>query len=587
MMTMTRRTWLAQNAAAALTAVVPLSSRRQSRRWPRSTRQPSTPLTAAQAASHAQRRDPAPMLALAQRAVEAAQAAGAHYADARLSRIVQHQYWWGGAAPGDRFSGAREELGVGVRALVNGYWGFAASAVWEPDEVVRLARAAVQQATTNAKGLPRTTDLGRYPVASGTWETPVRLDPFTISIEEKLDNFAYWDACARQAASAPGTPPWHVAPEACVFLFARQERAVATSEGARFAQTCYETGGKIVCKGGANDEVSAELSGIAPVGAGWEHLLDANIPEQFLTMRTTLAERLALRAAARPGTLGRYTLVCDGATMAALTESTLGVATQLDRALGYEANASGSSFLEDPLGMLGTDHVTAPLVTVTANRSAPGQLATTKWDDEGVEPRDVTLIQNGVLMDFQTTREQAAWLAPYYEQHGRPVRSHGYAAVEDALTIPMQHMPNLALQPGAAAVRLEDLIADVQDGILMTNGSVAGIDQQARSGMLLGEMRKIRNGRLGPLLLGGAVLFDALDLWKHVTAIGGPVTRMHNAYTQYSIWSCFGLPGVEFDWQGGGIRIGKGEPMQATSHTVQGVAATITDQAIIDPSRKA
>ena len=362
--------------------------------------------------------------------------------------------------------------------------------------------------------------------------------------------------------------------------FVRQERVVATSEGALFTQTLYESGGLIVVNDATNDG-SATVHGIDVAGAGWERFLDAKIPDQMPQLKQEAKEDLVLANSGKPSTIGRYTLVCDGAAMAALVGATLGVATQLDRALGYEADARGTSFLDDPLGMVGHAHVASPLVTLTADRSAPAGLATVKWDDEGVEPEPFTLIKEGVLEDFQTTREQAAWLAPYYQQVGRPVRSHGCAAAEDAQKIVMQMMPNLSLEPSPAAIRLEDLVADVKDGILIEGGQ-ADSDFQARTGLLVpGNMREIKNGRLGRQLTSGAVLFNSQDLWKQVQAVGGPSTQMITGQSSHvGILGCFFL-GLEEP------RMAKGQPQQSTSYSVRAAAAKISNQPLIDPRRKA
>jgi TldD protein len=250
--------------------------------------------------------------------------------------------------------------------------------------------------------------------------------------------------------------------------------------------------------------------------------------------------------------------------------------------MGYEANAGGTSFLNNPLQQLGTYQVASPLVTVTANRSTPGQLATVQWDSEGVVPEKCTLVHDGILTDFQTTREQAAWLTPYYTKRGQQIRSHGYATAEDAIDIAMQHMPNLALEPSQADVKLDDLIANVKNGVLLTHGS-ASTDFQARTGILRGEMQEITNGRLGKFLSGGAVLFDTVDLWKNLTALGGPGTVMSLA-----------LPAAPFSAAPRAVYRGygnygdtKGQPAQSGGYSVQGPAAIISNQPLIDLTRKA
>jgi TldD protein len=519
----------------------------------------------------------------AQQAVEAARTAGASYAEARLTRTVTQTVTLGGLGPDI------EVVGMGVRALVRGYWGFAASPVWvsAPDGAATgqwLAREAVGQATVNAHGTPREVDLGTVHVATGSWSTPLTHDPFTVPVEEKLDEINRDISYGYQLGLRIGST------RVCW----RQERVLVTSEGTRVHQTIYQTEGEVygsfrpdhpraVGVNGAAD-ITVSIPGLETQGTGYERFSETKIPTQLEAMPDRILERAnrpALGSTSRR--LGIKTIVCDGRTMAQLLAMTLGPATQLDRALGYEANAGGTSYLEDPLGMVGHAQVASPLVTVTANRSAPTQLATVQWDEEGVAPEDATLVKDGVLVDFQTTREQAAWLAPYYAKQGRPVRSHGYAAAQDALYLPMQHMPNLALAPGAAGVRLEDLVADVADGLLLEGSHVEGIDYQCRTGLLMGgEWRQITNGKLGKIVVRGAVLFDALALWKHVTALGGPTTavtvpRKVDLVLPYTLYL------KASDSVGWSPDLAKGQPGQHTAgYSVQAVAATITNQTIVD-----
>ena len=468
-----------------------------------------------------------------------------------------------------RFEVDDETLGVGVRALVNGYWGFAASPYWEPDEVVQLAHDAVAQAKDNMLGTPRVVDLGVVPTVTGHWETPVTIDPFTVSIEEKLDFIKY----LQQEAVLAGVK-FANAGQLSAMQFARQERVIANSEGTLLTQTLYESGANIVIDSGnlsAGGPI-ALVQRIDTAGQGWERLRDANIPEQFVQIAEDLRRQSATANFRKAADVGRYTLVCDGATMGALVNRTWGLATQLDRALGYEANAAGTSILTDPLAMLGQLQVAGSPVTITANRSAPTQLATVKWDDEGVIPASFSLIENGLLVDFQTTREQAAWLTPYYQRQKKTIYSRGCAAAESGLTITMQHMPNLALEPSSTDSTVTEMISSVTKGILVENGSVE-TDFQVAGGTLWGRMREITNGRLGRSLTGGAIFFNTLEFWKNITAVGGKSTRVVQAESQYGL-------------SNEGIASYKGQPGQATSHSYSGVAATILNQPLINPARK-
>ena len=517
------------------------------------------------------------------RAIDAARAGGATYADARCTRIVQHTHEAGGD-----LSQEVEVVGVGVRALVNGYWGFAACPLWTSapdgsDAVIQLAHDAVAQARVNARGTPRTVEMGTIPAAVGTWTTPIRIDPFSISLEEKKDYFGY-------LANLPSR--FGLALHVFRICFVRRESVVATSDGSHFRQTCYESGGDVRVRtydGQTVGHTSLPLRGLEEAGKGWEIFQDANLLEQMAGMRDTLRTLEELNRQARSRAIGRYTLVCDGATMASLLENTLGLATQLDRALGYEADAAGTTYIDDPLAMVGQLQVASPLITVTGNRSAPGQLATVKWDDEGVEPHPFSVVKDGVLVDFQTTREQAAWLAPYYQRRGKAVQSHGCAASENATKIPMQHMPNLALLPSPSPIHQEDLVADVKDGLLIENGTVAQSDFQGCTGLLDGRLREIKNGRLGKVIAGGSIFFNAKDLWKNITAIGGISTEDGIASTGEAAARylyMFILKGEDGMAAYAQPALFKGQPSQYTNHSVRGVAATIMNQPLIDPQRR-
>jgi TldD protein len=327
-----------------------------------------------------------------------------------------------------------------------------------------------------------------------------------------------------------------------------------------------------------NGSSQLDLDGLTPAGKGWELVLDADIPGQLRNAIDRIKKQRSARANPKPAQLGRYPLVCDGFTMASLLECTLGVALQLDRAMGYEANASGTSFLNDPLEMLGTFQVASPRVTMTANRSILGQLATVKWDAEGVVPDDFTLVENGIVVDFQTTREQAAWIAPYYQRHGLPSRSHGCASADSGLDTPLQALPNLTLEPGASNVGLDALIGGVRDGIFLTKGT-AKSDFQARTGIVQGMMREIKNGRLGRPLMGGAIMYDTIDLWKNVTALGGASTQ--------AVVASSGFPALPEFYRLTGLYPVKGEPPQRNSASISAVAAMIDNQPLVNLRRKA
>jgi TldD protein len=490
---------------------------------------------------------------LTRRALDAATAAGADYADIRLTRQLTQ-----GFLGNSGFTGEDEQIGVGIRAFVKGYVGFAASPYWDPNEVVLLAREAVRQATANAQGCTPRPAWAPAPAVSGAWVTPIKTDPFLLSIEEKED-FLNGLCLSRSFRGAS------VLYEA---RFVREERALATTTGSYTTQTFYTSNGSVrMMLDNLLREQNfgyADARGLTTTALGWELFAEANIPEQLPRLYEEALADLRGGLPVKAGNVGRYDVVMDASTMANLVSSTIGAATHLDRAVGEEANANGTSYLgPDPLALLGTYQAASPLVTITANRSMDRGLGTVKWDDEGVPPDDFPLVQHGVLVDYQTTRAQATWLAPYYTKQHQPIQSHGCAASESALTITAQHTPNLVLAPGRDDIQFGDLVADTKRGLAVIGGSVQ-TDFQVRTGVGIGEVREISGGKLGPRVGDLGFLFETTELWKSVVGLGGA-----NSVVQ--------LPSADH----------VGEPSQQTSHSVRSVPAKMTNVPFIDLRRKA
>lgn len=551
----TRRDFLRTGSAAVLASALPRSVRRN----------PSI-LTSLLGGPAADRADPDLVRSLALAAVDAARTAGATYADARLFRQVGQGI---GALP-DLAKGAsitdNESLGIGVRALVDGQWGFAASPYWDAAEAATLARTAVAQAKAYAAiAEKRVVDMGPAAVASGSWQHPGIIDPFTISLEEKLDLLQ----AIANTASQMALPDYDV--RLLTAGFGRQERAVATSDGSYFTQTFFVS--DPVFTVWYTDPLSPRAAprgdyvafdGLAKEQRGWERFQEAHLTKQVRAPATLAEVRDRVRLPHKPVDVGRYDVVFSAEAMADLVEKTLGRVTEIDRAMGLEANSGGTTFLSDPLAMLGSYQMASPLVTLTANRSMPHGLATTRWDDEGVVPDNFTLVDRGILSDFQSTREQASWLAPGYARLGRPVRSHGCARSTGALSLIMQGPPNLALEPGTAPLTFADLVAGTRKGIAVLSCFVR-TDYQLRTG--IGNqcvMREIVNGKLGSFIDGGTFLFNTMELWKNVVALGGPA-------------SADMFPSAR----------AKGDPTNDWEHSVRAVPVRVRDVTIIERTRKA
>jgi TldD protein len=557
------------------------------------------------------------MLALAKRAVDAAMASGASYADVRLTHTLTEVYTSGsfgnlragdlrspedfptrgflnnrnditfGGTPSNPFQfgvGDRPQeiigvptlvMGLGVRAFAHGYWGFAASPYWTDADATRLGQDAAMQATQNARaGKTRPADLGTIPrVTNGRWVQP-GIDPFTVPIDEKLD-------VLRSLLELPAQGNQMVSTDFGLQISLslwREARVFASSEGASYYQVRYRCAPQGLTVGLHSDELRGEpdvtwqytWSADALSACGWERVRNLDQDHLAQTMMEHLrVRRTELPIGNKPVEIGKYDVVFSATSAAQLVYQTLGVATELDRALGYEANAEGTSYLgPDPMQYLGTA-IASPHVNLTADRTTPHALATAKWDDEGVLCSAFPLIKNGILVDYQTTREQAHWLEDWYTKNGMPVQSHACAVAETALDCPIQMSPNFTLEPGAEAVDIDDLIKDTERGIYFPGGG-AQVDQQVKNGIWRlnsrdsNGPREIRNGKLGSVLIGAAVLFNSQELWKHVTALGGTASAR--------------------DIQAGER---KGEPAQRGHCNVRAVPMKVTDCAIIDATRKA
>jgi len=488
---------------------------------------------------------------LALRAIEAARDAGANYVDVRLTHTRQRHV-------GTHDMRDVEELVVGVRSLVNGYWGFAASRLWTPDEMARLGRESVAQARALAIGPVREVDLAAAPApVDEHWTMPVELDPLEdVSVDEVsdiLDGIEYFVRVHPAFRLLPGSPSVH---------FVVQDKAFASSEGAYCTQRLYRTQGRVELELRTREASFARgLDTITPAGKGWEYFKRQPLREQIARLMEEMEAEAKLPV--KPVEVGRYKVVCDARTIVNLAAPTLGVATQLDRALGYEANSGGTSYLNDPLNMLGSFEAGSSLLTLTANRSEPGGAATVQWDDEGVRPDDFTIVHEGVLQDFQTTRESAAWLADTYTKASRAVRSHGCAAAPTAVEVPITHTPNLRIAPGKEALDFDDLVAGLGEGLAVKDMKV-DIDYQGLNGLGQGNVYEVKNGKRVARIMGAGFLFRAPQLWKGLVALGG-----------------------EGSLRRFGVESSKGEPEQVTYHTVTAPPAVFEEFTVIDPKRKA
>lgn len=493
---------------------------------------------------------------LAAAALDAAKAAGASYADVRFTLTRQEFINLNGP------SSDEEHAGVGVRVLANGAWGFAASPLWTTDEVARLAREAAGMAKANAQGRSQKIDLGPPPpVASGTWTTPIKRDPFTVPIVEKLEVMqAYGDIPGRLSVNA--TPGADVNIWSMEVIHRRQEKTFASSDGAFTTQTLYTASPAFALVATAKVMVVRSSDLLQPRAGGWEVVSEASLEDEIPIIAD---EALAMaRDGFSPVQPDRYDVLMNGMMVGAALARSLGIAAELDRVLGHEANAGGTSYLAPPADLLGTYALGPSLLTVYGDRSRPDGLASVRWDDDGVAPDRYAIVKDGILVDYHTTREFASTLAPWYTKASRPAISHGCAASEHAIKLPLVQPPNLEMIPNPAGASFDALVAGIEKGLVI-KGNMATFDRQQLNGDIDGTVvYEVRNGKRTAFLRGTECLIRAPEFWKSLQAVGNASTQM---------WAP--------------TRTRKGQPTQSQLFSVGAPAALFKKVVVTDRARKA
>ncbi len=474
---------------------------------------------------------------LAQHALDAARSAGAEYADVRISNtrsqaiITREQRV---QAINDT-----ETQGFGLRVLVGGAWGFAASHEVTRDEIARVARQAVSQARANKAAQLRPVELApAAPTRGGTWRGPARVDPFSIAMEDKA---ALLLAANQAALGVKGARFVNSS-----MFFVREEKTFANTDGTTTVQVFHRSLPSVTVTAVADDRSdfqSRNSTDIAPRGLGYEHVLDSRLVENA----PRWAEEAVQKLSAKPVEVGRYDLILHPTHLWLTIHESIAHPTELDRVMGYEANYAGTSFLSPPEKFLGSFRYGPEFMNVRGNRSEEGSLSAIGWDDDGVKPEDFDIIRNGVLVDYQTTREQAPWLEWWYKQRGQPVRSHGSSYAQSWADVQFQRMPNVSLMPSEQDTSWDDIIADTQRGIAIVGSGSFSIDQQRYNAQFGGQLfYEVRGGKIVGMLKDVAYQMRTPEFWNAMDLIGGK-----SSY-----------------WLGGSFNDGKGQPSQsnAVSH---------------------
>jgi len=464
---------------------------------------------------------------VADRALDTAAAAGAHYADCRvINRSVQELTVKNGQVALVELS---EDTGVGVRVLVDGAWGFASVDRLDTASVDETSALAVRIARSSARLRRDPVRLAPVQPAQGEYRTPVQRDPFTVSLEDKLDVLMRSDSAMSEVQG--------ITVREASLEFVKEERYFASSEGAAIAQTIIESGGGFDATATSADEVQTRSFpnsfGRHQLCAGWEAIEAFDLPGNG----RRIAEEAVALLSAELCPAGRMTVILDGTQAALQVHESCGHPTELDRVLGSEAAYAGMSFLTPDL--LGTFRYGSRAVTLTADATQPGGLGTFGWDDEGVAAQRVVLVDEGVFTGYMTSRETAAVIGG---------TSNGAMRADSWCRIPLIRMTNVNLEPGTSS--LEEMIATTEHGVYLETNRSWSIDDR-RLNFQFGTQNgwEIRDGRRVRLVRNPLYRGVTPDFWRSCDAVAGP--------DEWRMW--------------GVVNCGKGEPSQVM-HVGHGAA---------------
>jgi TldD protein len=456
---------------------------------------------------------------VAELALDAA-CADASYADVRAvqeeteSLSVQDQ----------RVEGVQRQTsrGIGVRVLVDGAWGFAATARLERSAVLAVAATALDVARASASARRDRVRLAPTKPVRDRWSTPHTRDPFSVGLSEKLDLLLAATAAAGEvdglAFAKAGFDAW------------KTTKWFLSSEGVVIEQLILQVGGGVESVAIRDGEVQTRsfpnsFRGYCGSG-GWEDIVALDLPGH--APRYAEEAVALLEAPDLPADSG--TLVVDGAQLALQVHESVGHPLELDRVLGHEAAYAGTSFVR--CADAGRLRYGSPLVNLTLDTTTPGALGTFGYDDEGTPATREPLIVDGVLQRFLTNRETAPHL-------GGDVRSNGTMRADSWATIPLIRMTNIHLEPGDGT--LEELLSDTGTGVYMATNRCWSIDDHRVNFQFGCEAAwEIKSGRLGRLYRNPTYTGRTTDFWGACDAIAGA-----------DAWAVYGTPNC-----------GKGQPTQ-------------------------
>jgi TldD protein len=483
---------------------------------------------------------------LADAALNAATKAGASYCDVRIGRYL-NQFITTRDTRVENIVNT-ESSGVGVRVIANGAYGFAATNVMTPESVADAARQAVAIAKANSRLQSEPVQLAPVKgVGEVAWATPFKQDWRTVPVKDKAEMLI--------AANKAGMDAGASFMQSMLFQV-NQQKYFASTDGSYIDQDFHRLWSPFTAT--AVDKASGKFrtrDGLSsPAGMGYEFfdvkpehkVRAAGGVTQLYNGGYDLVEdaRAAGRQAREKLTAksvepGKYDLVLAPEHLFLTIHESVGHATELDRVLGYEANYAGTSFATLDKWQGKKFKYGSDIANFVADKTTPGSLGAVGYDDEGVPGKRWDIIKDGVLVNYQATRDQAHIIGEK--------ESHGCSYADSWSNVQFQRMPNVSLAAGKKQLTPDELVKDVKKGIYILGRGSYSIDQQRYNFQFGGQLYfEIKDGKIGPMLNDVAYQSNTQEFWNSCTAMCD-----------------------QRDWRmGGSFFDGKGQPSQvsAVSH---------------------
>jgi TldD protein len=446
-------------------------------------------------------------------ALNAARGKGATYTDVRIGRYLQ-QFLYTREKQVQNIVNA-ESYGIGIRVIANGTWGFSATSDVTPDGIAKCAATAVEIAKANSKFQKEPVELAAQKgVGEQTWKTPLKKNAFEIPVQQKIDLMLNVSNAALDNGAS------FVASN---LFFVNEQKYFASSDGSFIDQDIHRIWPTftVTVTDKATGKFKTRDALSSPMGMGYEYL-DGIVSEKIagpnglIGYRNSydMAEDAVMAAkqakekiSAKSVEPGKYDLVLDPNHLGLTIHESVGHPTELDRVLGYEANYAGTSFATLDKWQSKNFAYGSKLVNIVADKIQPNTLGAVGYDDEGVPCKEWDIIKDGILVNYQATRDQVKILGEK--------ESHGCCYADNWSSVQFQRMPNISLKAGTEKRSVLDMIKGVEKGIYIVGRGSYSIDQQRYNFQFGGQVfYEIKNGEITGMLEDVAYQSNTQEFWN-------------------------------------------------------------------------